>query len=251
MSESLSGRVAQLEPHFTLLKPPGPGPFKTVVLLHGCGGRKPLMDRWGAVAREAGAAALIVDSFAHRRISAFEAYATVCLGLRLWGRERAGDLYAAMAWARAQSWCDSSRIIAAGWSHGGWTVMDALALSPGAEMERATGLSGLAEEPLQGLAGVFLNYPYVGAASLSPRRRWRFAPPTIAIVGGRDTTVGRDAPWRALTRLRNGGVPLDLHLFETATHAFDEYEAQDARVRYDAPLTARAHDLLKKLIAQV
>lgn len=243
----LSARIAELEPHFTLLRPAGPGPFKTVVLLHGCGGRKPLMDRWAAIARNTGAAALIVDSYAHRRISAYEAYATVCLGLRLWGRERAGDLFAALAWIRAQPWSDG-RFIAAGWSHGGWTVMDALALRAGAEAARATGLDDLPTEPLSGLTGAFLVYPYVGAASLSPRRSWRMEPRTIAIVGGRDSVVGHDAPWRALTRLRAQGAPIDLHLFETATHAFDEYEAQDMRVRFDAALTARAHDLLKKLI---
>ncbi len=247
--ETLSGRVAQLEPHLTVLRPGGKGPFTTVVLLHGCGGRKRLMDRWGEVVRDAGAAAVIVDSYAHRRISEYEAYATVCLGLRFWGRERAGDLFAALAWARAQSWCDRSRMIAAGWSHGAWTIMDALALTSGGEMARATGLTDLPDEPLEGLAGVFLNYPYAGAASLSGRRRWRLSPRTIAIVGGRDAIVGREAPWRALTRVRSAGVDIDLHLFETATHAYDEHEAADMRVRYDAGLTARAHDLLKKLIA--
>ena len=37
-----------------------------------------------------------------------------------------------------------------GWSHGGWTIMDALALRPGAEMARATRIDDLPAEPLEG-----------------------------------------------------------------------------------------------------
>lgn len=247
----LSDRIADLAPHFTLARPPGPGPFKTVVLLHGCGGRKPLMDRWAEVAVRAGAAALIVDSYAHRGIGEYQAYATVCLGLRLWGRERAGDLFAAFAWARAQAWCDRARLVAAGWSHGGWTVMDALALRSGPDMQRATGLADLPAEPLEGLAGVFLNYPYVGAAALAARRPWRLSPRTTAIVCGRDAIVGHRAPRRAIGRLIAAGAPIELHILDAATHAFDECDAMDLRVRYDAALTARAHALFERLLAKV
>ncbi len=246
--ETLEHRVAQLAPHFTIVKPDGPGPFITVVLLHGCGGRKPLMDRWAEFIRGCGAVAIVVDSYAHRRISEYEAYATVCLGLRFWGRERAGDLFAALDWARRQAWCDPKRLVAAGWSHGAWTILDALTMAPGADIARATGLTHLPDEPLDGLAGAFLNYPYLGGASLAARRTWRVHPRTVAIVGGRDAIVGSAAPWRALHRLRAAGAPIETHLFETATHAYDEHEAKDMRVRFDGPLTERARRLLRDLL---
>jgi dienelactone hydrolase len=247
----LADHVAALAPHFTLVKPPGAGPFKTVVQLHGCDGRKPLRDRWGAVVVEADAAALIVDSYAPRGISRLEAYATVCTGLHLWGRARAADLLAALAWARAQDWYDPQRFIAAGWSHGGWTIADALALRLGDDMARATGLSDLSGDPLAGLVGAFLNYPYLGTASMAARRPWWVTPRAVAIVGGRDTIVGSAAPRRALERLRGRGAPIDIHVFETATHAFDESEARDPRVRFDAALTMRAQELLRSLIGEL
>ena len=50
-----------------------------------------------------GWAVIVVDSYKHRNISRLQAYATVCTGMHLWGRERAGDLYAMMEWARARA----------------------------------------------------------------------------------------------------------------------------------------------------
>lgn len=251
MPETLAQRIKALSAHFTIVRPDGAGPFATVVLLHGCGGRKPLMDRWADVIKHSGCAAIIVDSYAHRRISRVEAYATVCTGMRLWGRERAGDLYAALAFARAQDWCDSNRLVAAGWSHGAWTIMDGLTMAPDGEAQRATGITDLPAEPLDGLVATFLAYPYTGRASFAVRRAWRVAPACTAIACGRDHIVGREEPRRALGKLKSQGAPIDLHWFETATHAFDEPEAQDARVRYDAALTARAHDLMRDLLAKV
>lgn len=250
-AETLAQRIDALSAHFTIVRPDGPGPFATVVLLHGCGGRKPLMDRWADVVKQSGCAAIIVDSYAHRRISRVEAYATVCMGLRLWGRERAGDLYATLAYARAQDWCDANRIVAAGWSHGAWTIMDALTLTSGGEMARATGLADLPAEPLDGVVATFLAYPYAGRASLAGRRAWRMHPNTCAIACGRDDIVGRQEPRRMLNGLKAKGESIDVHWFETATHAFDEAEAHDGRVRYDAALTARAHELMRDLLKTV
>lgn len=251
--QTIAARIAALEPHYTLLKPEsansGERPHKTVVLLHGCGGRKPMMDRYAKSVLAAGAAALIVDSFTPRGIGRMAAYAQVCTGLRLQGRERAGDLYATIAWLRRQSWCGP--IIAAGWSHGSWTIMDALAMEPAREGARATGLIDLPDDPLAGLVGAFLVYPYVGPGSLAGRRTWRTHPQTIAIVGGRDSVVGTKAPLATLAALRTSGAPIEHHFFQTATHAFDEIEANDLRVRYDPDLTARAESLLQDLIERV
>ena len=118
MPNSLDDHIAFLAPHWNVVKPEGPGPFPVVVQLHGCGGCKPFQDTWSDVVREAGAAAIVVDSHAPRRISKWEAYATVCTGAQLAGRERAGDLFAALAWARRQPWAHQDKFVAAGWSHG-------------------------------------------------------------------------------------------------------------------------------------
>jgi dienelactone hydrolase len=158
-------------------------------------------------------------------------------------------LYAAIAWARRQSWADASRIIAAGWSHGAWTIMDALSLRVGDEMRRATGLRDLDGEPLEGLSGTLLAYPYAGPTSFAGRRAWRMAPRSIAITAGRDAVVGYTRPRAALSRLRDVGAPIEIVHFENATHAFEDAETVDFLVRYDAEATAREHALLGELIS--
>jgi dienelactone hydrolase len=246
-AETVDQRIARLEPHFALALPPGDGPFPVVVMLHGCGGPRPFLNEIAEVAVRAGAAALQVDSYAPRRISRVAAIATVCTGARLHGRERAGDLYAAMAWARAQSWADRDRVMAMGWSHGGWTIMDALALRSGPEMRRVTGLDDLPDEPLEGLAGALIVYPYASVGSYAGRRDWRLAPKSVAVLCGRDYIVG--TPRGPLERQRARGAPLEIVLIEDATHAFEDEYAEDPRVRYNAAATAREHDLLREMIA--
>lgn len=250
-TEAFAARIEALAAGATVVRPEGDGPFPVVMQLHGCGGRKPLQDRWAEIVRDAGWAAVIVDSHAHRRISDREAYATVCTGLRFRGAERAGDLFASMEWVRAQTWADASRIVVAGWSHGGWTALDAMAMHVGAEAQRLTGLEGLPDEPLAGLVGAFLIYPFASPPSLARLRGLRVDVAPLAIVGGSDVIVGGRRLGRALQRMKTPGAPIDVVLFGKATHAFDELEAKDLRVRYDAGLTKRAQGLLVDYLRRV
>ncbi|HVY88102.1 MAG TPA: dienelactone hydrolase family protein [Hyphomonadaceae bacterium] len=249
--EALQQRIDALMLSMTLTMPEGQGPFPVVIQMHGCGGRKPFQDDWAEVAKEAGWAVLVVDSYAHRKISSLEAYATVCTGVQLWGRERAGDMYAMMEWVRRQPWADPNRIAVAGWSHGGWTALDGMALTPGAEVASATRLEGLPAEPLAGLVGAFVVYPFAGPGSIAPSRGLRVGAPVQALVGTSDVVVGGKGLAATLKRTPTKGQPIDVVMLEGATHAFDEPSARDLRVRYDPELTARAHtyysDFLKSL----
>jgi dienelactone hydrolase len=191
---------------------------------------------------------VVVDSYAFRNISTLQAYSLVCTGLHLWGRERAGDLFAMMEWARRQDWVDARRIAVAGWSHGGWTALDAMALAPGMEAAAATRLDGLSDEPLAGLAGAFLVYPFAGPGSLARSRGLRLDVPVKALVGGQDVVVGSKSLARALERMPTPKRPIDVVLLEGATHAFDEKEARDLRVRYDPELVARAHGMYAEFL---
>ncbi len=237
--ETLEQRMSQLAPGMEIHKPEGAGPFPVVIQLHGCGGKKLLQGRWAKVAKEAGFVAIVVDSYRHRRISAFEAYSTVCTGMQLWGRERAGDLYAAMEWARRQPFAMKDRIVVAGWSHGGWTAMDAMALGAGHEAEAATGVTGLPPEPLAGLAGAFLVYPYAGPGSLARVKGMRVDVAPLAIVGGRDVIAGGRSLAKTLANVKTPGAPIVVEYFERATHAFDEEETHDFRTHYDPGITAK------------
>jgi dienelactone hydrolase len=250
-AQTLADRIAMLEPAMSITKPEGPGPFPTVVMLHGCGGRRPFHDDIAHMLAEHGAAAIVVDSFAPRRISRIQAYSTVCTGAQLQGRERAGDLYASVIWARRQPWANPNQIIIAGWSHGGWTIIDALALRSGAEMARATGISDLPAEPLEGVSGALLAYPYAGFVTLTGRRDWRIAPYSVAILAGRDYIVGWKKPRESLERQRARGAPIDIVFFENSTHAFEDEDAHDFRVAYDADATAREYTILRDLVARV
>jgi dienelactone hydrolase len=248
-AETLQDRVELLAPHFDVTRPEGGGPFPVLIMLHGCGGPRRFTDHTAEVAVRAGAAVINVDSYRPRRISRIAALATVCTGARLQGRERAGDLYAAIAWARAQSWADPERIVAMGWSHGGWTIMDALALRSGAEMARATRIDDLPAEPLEGLAGTLIVYPYASVGSYAGRRDWRLAPRSVAVLCGRDYIVG--TPRGPLERQRDRGAPIDIHFFEDATHAFEDEFAEDPRVRYNPAATQREYALLRDLLASL
>ncbi|MGE0740024.1 MAG: dienelactone hydrolase family protein [Hyphomonadaceae bacterium] len=249
VADTLNARVAQLSSGLTVTRPEGAGPFPVVIMLHGCGGPRPFINDMARHAADAGAAAIVVDSYAPRRISRMAALATVCTGTRLHGRERAGDLYAAVTWARRQSWAARDRIAVMGWSHGGWTVLDALSLRSGEEMARATGISNLPAEPLSGVQSALIVYPYTGLGSLVGRRDWRFALRSTAIVAGRDYIVGTNGPREALNRQRLRGAPLDIVLFENATHAFEDPLAQDPRVRFNPSATTREIELLREMIA--
>ena len=245
-AESLERRITRLEEHFVVTRPETESRAPVVLMMHGCGGMRPFQDDIAEAVTRAGAVAVQIDSYAPRRIGRATAIATVCTGMRLHGRERAGDLYATVAWARRQDWADPDRIVAIGWSHGGWTIMDALSLRSGAEMERFTGLTGLSDEPLQGLAGAMLVYPYAGVGTYVGQRDWRMTPRSVAIVAEHDYIVGPTR--RSLERQRARGAPLDIVVFENATHAFEDEHAEDPRVRYNPAATAREHAMLVELI---
>ena len=240
--DTLQQRIDALAPTSDVFLPDGQGRFPVVIQFHGCGGKKLHQPRWAEVARQAGWAAVVADSYAHRGISKLEAYATVCTGLRLWGRERAGDLYALVEWARQQPWADPDRIVLAGWSHGAWTVLDAMALHPGADAEKETRLAGIPAEPMTGVIGAFLLYPWQGFGALAPHRGLRWDVPVQAIVGSADSVVGGKGVAKTLAAMKTPRAPIAVDLFEGATHAFDEEEVKDMRMRYDPVLTERARE---------
>jgi dienelactone hydrolase len=246
--ETIQQRIDALLPGADLLMPEGKGPFPVVIQLHGCGGKGDFQLGWAEVARKAGWAVIVVDSYKHRNISRLQAYATVCTGMHLWGRERAGDLYAMMEWVRSQGWADPNRIAVAGWSHGGWTALDAMSLKPGAEMAGATRLNGLADEPLKGLVGAFAVYPYCGPGCLAARRGTRIDVPVKALVGTADVVVGGKISANRLLKMPTPKSPIEVVMLEGATHAFDEPKAKDMRVRYDPVLTEKAQGMYSEFL---
>jgi hypothetical protein len=112
--ESLAARATRLSPDFTVVRPEadvfGNGPYPTTIMMHGCGDQFGPQPEYAKAAAKHGVASIIVDSYTSRQITKVEAAGLVCAGLRLWGRERAGDVMAALHWARGQSFVDADRL---------------------------------------------------------------------------------------------------------------------------------------------
>ncbi len=235
--------------HSRVFKPAGPGPFPVALILHGCGGKTPFLEDYARTAVGAGWAAVVVDSYKPRGLSSLDAKLTICTGLRLRGNKRAADVFAMLAWLESQAWADASRVFLAGWSHGGWTVMDAFALG-----QRCAAITGLADASAQRLRkavkGALLVYPYAGYPALTTRHGWGAdGPPIWSVIAGKDQVVGWKAPKLALDRLARDGLSVDQLFLPEATHAFDDDQANDPRARHRPDLFTEVRTYFGKALA--
>ncbi|HEY2661436.1 MAG TPA: dienelactone hydrolase family protein [Caulobacteraceae bacterium] len=243
----LVSHAARLDDHLTVLKPATPGPFAVILQLHDCGGVQPVQFRYAEAAVAAGVAAVVVDSYAPRGISRLEAQMTVCTGLRLRGYERAVDLLAMLTWLQSQPWADLDRVAVAGWSHGGWAAMDALTgTADGSEAVR---------DRLARLRAAILFYPYAGPLSRTHSQGWGANRPRVyACLAGRDSVVGKAAPLRAMRRLTDDGLDVQILNLPEATHCFDDERSNAPRARYSPDLAEQAMafyvDALKEAVLE-
>ncbi len=240
---------AQAQPdiaaHSTLHLPEGAdGPVPAVILLSGCGGVRAVQDVYAREANGEGWAALIVDSHAMRGIGPTGARLLVCTGARMRGRDRASDVFAALELLRADARIDAQRLTLIGWSHGGWTILDAMASAEAGEQGTA---------PFDGVRGAVLVYPYCGPV-IRARRDPVGAPfPVESILAGRDAIADHRSCERLFERQRASGAAIrPAVLFSEATHAFDaEDQPWDPRMRYDADEAAEAHALFRRFLRRL
>ncbi|XBQ17467.1 MAG: dienelactone hydrolase family protein [Oceanicaulis sp.] len=244
-----AARRALIEPYMRTLYPPGPGPFPAVLILHGCGGVRQVTQAYADAAVKAGCAAVIVDSLKPRGIDYEAALAQVCTGRVLWGRERAGDLYAALDVARTDPRLDSRRLAIAGWSHGGWTILDGLAL---AQLRiPPDGMQAAPSRPFAGVRGIFLVYPYVSGPALARRNAIDPPCPIEAVLVEGDSMASEDDAASVLARAKDAGAAVSWSTLGGVTHGYDEPDHHpDSALRYDAEATARTKgaftDFLKR-----
>jgi dienelactone hydrolase len=230
--DSLSERWAALKPHIQVHGPPGRRP--TAILFHGCGGLGTHLDGYAAAAVAAGARAVVVDSYAPRGWPPAFGKAFVCTGMAFRGAERAGDVLAAAHGAMAE--LDAESLILAGWSHGGWSIMDLMTMP--LQREGEAGLADPTPEPLARVKGLFLAYAYGGLGNLSRHRPWVRAPRTLAVLGEKDmVTSPRDAA-RLYDAIATGGCPIEVWRLPGA-HAYDEDDTDLSFYRYDPDLAAQ------------
>ena len=245
--DTLAARWAALAPHAVWRVPDGEGPFPTVLLFHGCGGRRAFLDGYMAVMTRRGLAAVSIDSFAPRRWSRARVLATVCTGLELPGHQRAGDVLASLWGVSRDPRADPTRLALAGWSHGGWAIMDlmTMALARPGEAGVADPDAGLRD----GVKALALAYPYCGPGALTNLRAWRHAPEVFAFVGEADRIARPTVCRRALRRAQDAGARIETWFIPGAAHAFDQGVGGEA-TRFDAAITGEAQARMSGFLAE-
>lgn len=231
-----------LAPHVEIHLPDGAeGPVPAALMFHGCGGVRQVQADYADALNEAGFAAIIVDSNGARGIGRIGAMTQVCGGFRLWGQERAADVFAAVELARADSRIDGERLTLIGWSHGGWTILDALGFEA---QEAAIPALDNRTARLTGVERAIIFYPWCGWPSRTDREGLDTDRPLSIILAGNDL-VARKAPCRELAATAMAeDQPVDIETWDGLTHAFDEPNAPafDPRMRYDAEAAERARE---------
>ena len=233
--DDLNQRWTRLEPHMVVTGPDDDRPRPAVLLFHGCGGLRDHLPRYAQAAAEAGWRAFVVDSYAPRGWGRAFTLTAVCTGLALRGYERAGDVLAAIRGVSARPDVDADRLALAGWSHGGWSIMEMMSADPA---PNALGVSDPGAADLSGVKAVWLAYPYVGPFAFNKLKPWRRCPKVLAVTCRRDhlTTVRNAEQVNAM--IRNCGAEVESWIAE-GTHAFDE-PTNNGPMRHDPALAEEA-----------
>jgi dienelactone hydrolase len=223
-----------------LFKPDGEGRFPAVILMHGCDGLG-----WGTAAkaswvllksyaeryRAQGYAALVLDSFAPRRVGYACGEPT-----RVTPVQRAWDAFSAARQLVALGIADPDRLVLQGDSHGGWSTLMAL----------ARGRWSLPEHFAAGIAW----YPYCGGFQNG------FGAPLLILIGEADDWTPAALCRSLADRLKRANSPPEpqLALFPGATHAYDfplgpRTNRLGHRMAYGADATAASWRLIESFLA--
>jgi len=233
--DTLDARWAMLEPHTTVVGPDDDRPRPAVLLFHGCGGLRDHLPRYAEAAKAAGWRAFIVDSYGPRGWNRAFTLTTVCTGLVLRGYERAGDLLAAIKGISRRPDVDPTMLSLAGWSHGGWSIMEMMSEDP------QPGRMGVADPEscdLAGVKAVWLAYPYIGAWAFNRMKPWRHCPRVLAMTARRDHLTTVSNAERVNAMIRDCGSEVESWIAE-GTHAFDE-PTSNGPMRHHPELTLEA-----------
>ena len=183
-----------------LFKPPGPGPFPAVVLMHGCGGWQPaVLDALHSHTMyfvDHGYVVLNLDSFGPRGNSG----GTVCKRTGSLVRAldyRTSDAFDALRYLRALDFVAPGQMFLMGQSNGGSVAINAAKMSV-----------------RRGFRAVAAYYPWCGSLGAS---RVKLTAPLIIFSGGRDDWV----PARQCRNKISIGAKLEVIEYPTAAHSFD------------------------------
>jgi dienelactone hydrolase len=196
--------------HGVLFKPQGPGPFPSVVALHGCGG---LVNRsgkivqrfqdWGDRLSSAGLAVLFPDSFTTRGLSP---QCRISERRVRSARERVADAQAARRWLLGQDWIAKNRVSLMGWANGG-------SASLWAARPQAVPRDGASD-----FRSVIAFYP--GCIRLS-QAAWSARIPTMILIGRADDWTPAAACEQMVAGARGRSARASIVVYPGAYHEFD------------------------------
>ena len=211
--------------HWQVLKPQGAGPFPVIFDVYGGPHAQRVsrswvapMDRWWV---EQGYAVFRLDNRGSgNRGRAFEEPIH-----RQLGTVEVADQLAGLAWLKGQPWVASDRIVANGWSYGGYMVLRLLEEAPGAF---AGGISG-APVTQWDLYDTAYTERYLGDPRSDPdayrradvlTRANRIRDPLLVVHGMSDDNVVFDNAVRLFAALQKARVPFETAVYPGQAHGF-------------------------------
>ncbi len=218
-----------LSKHFKVRYPDGDAPFPAVILFHGCGGFEPSDERRAELAVERGYAAITLDSHTPRGIEA----ADNCSGRNLLGRERAADVLLAVDYAGSLLSINADALFLAGYSHGAWSILEALALGS----DLPSSLTTAPQSSIESVAGIIAWYPYCGFASRFGRD-WPNDIPVLMLLADADEIASPDPCLRIASAQRDANRKVTVVNYPGVSHGFDIEE--DWVVKYRPEIATRA-----------
>ena len=218
-----------------------------MVLFHGCGGEMDHIGVWQQWFGEQGFAVYRVNSFAFRDLSAKD----VCAGREFYGHERAADVLAALDWIAQQH--PHSQLIPIGWSHGGWSVMDALIM-----LQAGKSPTTLKEFPAASVERIInrtpatvLIYPYCGYLSeVSKQSEWPIRRTLYIGIEG-DRYVNEKECGYYWSNQPNHSEWLTATVFTDTWHAFDFSSNPQLNLTFDPSTTRKTKAILLDFFSQL
>jgi dipeptidyl-peptidase-4 len=211
--------------HWEVLKPKGNGPFPVIFDVYGGPHAQRVSRSWVAPADrwwvEQGYAIFRLDNRGSgNRGRAFEEPIHLQLG-----SVEVADQLAGLAWLKAQPWAAADRIVANGWSYGGYMVLRLLETAPGAF---AGGIAG-APVTQWDLYDTAYTERYLGDPRTDPgaygradvlSRAGQIRDPLLVVHGMSDDNVVFDNSVRLFAALQLARVPFETAVYPGQAHGF-------------------------------
>lgn len=220
---TLEGELLSRKITGELLKPRGTGPFPAMVLLHGCSGILPGVERaWATRLIQWGYVVLLVDSFGPRKL-----HGGVCRrpGHEWVSRQTRGtDGYLALSYLSKLDYVRKDKIGVMGWSNGGVATLSAINTESSdfkAEVSQAKFSAAVAFYPECGLTyGKWkVNRGYGIGPVKSVDGQFNSMAPLLILIGSEDDwTLAKDC--QSLIE-RSDDSKLSLIVYPGARHSFD------------------------------